>query len=76
MADAGAGGDSARKVAVMKMILLQNRAACFHKLGRFAEAVELCTAGSSAGALRSKSCASAKPANTSRMPMRVCVGEA
>ena len=33
----------------MRMILLQNRAACCHKLHRFAEAVELCTEGRKCG---------------------------
>ena len=33
------------KVSVMRMILLQNRAACSHKLQRFSDAVEHCTAG-------------------------------
>jgi hypothetical protein len=37
--------EDARKVGVMRMILLQNRAACCHKLGDFADAVELCTKG-------------------------------
>jgi hypothetical protein len=44
------GADAARKAAVMRMILLQNRAACCHKLHRFAEAVELCTEGRKCGA--------------------------
>jgi tetratricopeptide (TPR) repeat protein len=35
---------TAHKVGVMRMILLQNRAACCYRLERFAEAVELCTA--------------------------------
>lgn len=34
---------AAHKVGVMRMILLQNRAACCSKLELFAEAVELCT---------------------------------
>jgi hypothetical protein len=37
--------EDARKAGVMRMILLQNRAACCHKLGDFADAVELCTKG-------------------------------